>query len=205
MEAWHLWVVSFLAYNLGHFLYVPLGENSRFTLHPDASSESPWLHYARLVPIWMVITYLFIQTHTRRALEKELSELQRLNTELTDGEPVLSEQRITLTSGKTTVSLEADRVSHISVDDHYCYIHYRDDDGWRKTDVALALKEVLAQMPSPFLLIHRSHAVNPLHLKRIERDKRTYRLILINDVVLPISRHRLNEVLPKLRAYLERS
>ena len=102
VEAWHLWVVSFLVYNLGHFLYVPFGESSRFALHPDASSESPWLHYARLVPIWMVITYLFIQTHTRRALEKELAELQRLNAELRDGEPVLSEQRITLTSGKTT-------------------------------------------------------------------------------------------------------
>ncbi len=94
--------------------------------------------------------------------------------------------------------------TRFSVDDHYCYIHYRDDDGWKKTDVALPLKEVLQQIPSPFLLIHRSHAVNPLHLERIERDKRTYRLILTNDVVLPISRHRLNEVLPKVRAYLER-
>ena len=203
VEAWHLWVVSFLAYNLGHFLYVPLGENSRFALHPDASSESPWLHYARLVPIWMVITYLFIQTHTRRALEKELSELQRLNAELTDGKRVPSEQRITLTSGRTTVSLESDRVSHISVDDHYCYFHYRDDDGWRKTDVALPLKQVLQQIPSPFLLIHRSHVVNPVHLKRIERDNRAYRLVLANDVVLPISRQRLNDVLPKVRAYLE--
>ncbi len=203
VEAWHLWVVSFLVYNLGHFLYVPFGENSRFALHPDASSESPWLHYARLVPIWMVITYLFLQTHTRRALEKELADLQRLNAELTHGKPVPSEQRITLTSGKTTVSLEADRVSHISVEDHYCYIHFREKDGWRKTDVALPLKEVLQQIPSPFLLIHRSHAVNPLHLKRIERESRAYRLILTNDVVLPISRHRLNDVLPKVRAYLE--
>ena len=203
VEAWHLWVVSFLVYNLGHFLYVPLGENSRFALHPDANSESPWFHYARLVPIWMVITYLFIQTHTRRALEKELSELQRLNPELTHGKPVSSEQRITLTSGKTTVSLEADRVSHISVEDHYCYIHFRDEDGWSKTDVALPLKEVLQQIQSPFLLIHRSHAVNSHHLKRIERESRAYRLILTNDVVLPISQHRLNDVLPKVRAYLE--
>ena len=41
VEAWHLWVVSFLAYNLGYFLDVPLGENSRFALHPDAGPESP--------------------------------------------------------------------------------------------------------------------------------------------------------------------
>ena len=67
----------------------------------------------------------------------------------------------------------------------------------------LPLKEVLQQIPSPFLLIHRSHVVNPVHLKRIERDNRAYRLVLANDVVLPISRQRLNDVLPKVRAYLE--
>lgn len=205
VEVWHLWALSFLAYNLGYFLDVPLGERRPFALHPNVGAENPWLHYSRLVPIWALITYVFIQAYTRRVLGAELAELRRINEELPSTAPGLTGQRVQFVSGKRQINLDADRVSHISVEDHYCYIHHHDSTGWRKTDIGLPLRDVVEHVPAPFLLVHRSHVVNPIHLKRIEREGRTYRLILTNDVVLPISRHRLNKVLPKVREYLKRS
>ena len=202
VEVWHLWAMSFLAFNLGYFLDVPVGDSSRFALHPAVSAENSWFHYSRLVPIWVLITYVFIQAHTRRALRAELGELVRINEELTNTAPVSTGGSIDVVSGKKRINLDADRVSHISVEDHYCYIHHRDATGWRRTDVTLPLRDVMECVPASFLLVHRSHVVNPIHLERIEREGRAYRLILTNDVVLPISRHRLNKVLPKVREYL---
>ena len=69
-------------------------------------------------------------------------------------------------------------------------------------NVTLPLRDILEQAPSSFLLIHRSYAVNPAHLERIERDGRSYRLILTNNVILPISKHRLREVLPRVKKSL---
>lgn len=205
VEVWHLWAMSFLAYNLGYFLDVPFGDRRPFALHPNVGAENPWFHYLRLVPIWALITYVFIQAYTRRALRAELVELLRINEELTAAAPAPTGQSIQIVSGKRRINLDADRVSHINVEDHYCTIHHHDSSGWRKTDIGLPLRDVVEHLPASFLLVHRSHLVNPIHLKRIEREGRAYRLILTNDVVLPISRHRLNKVLPKVREYLGRS
>ena len=96
---------------------------------------------------------------------------------------------------KSEIRLDADKVSHISVEDHYCYIYYSDGAGPQKVEVGLALQRVLEQAPKSFLRIHRSHAVNPNHLARIERRGRTYQVTLRNGVELPVSRHRLDVVL----------
>lgn len=205
VEVWHLWAMSFLAFNLGYFLDVPVGDRRPFALHPSVSPENAWFHYSRIVPIWALITYVFIQAYTRRALRAELVELVRINEKLTATAPAPTGQSIHVVAGKSRINLDADRVSHISVEDHYCYIHHHDSTGWRRTDIGLPLRDVVEHVPASFLLVHRSHLVNPIHLQRIEREGRAYRLILTNDVVLPISRHRLNKVLPKVREYLGRS
>jgi len=199
IQVWHLWAMSFLAFNLGYFL--PIADSTRFALHPNANAEHGFL-YPRLLPIWALVTYVFVQAYTRRALQDELVELQRLNEALTREESPPTGQSIHVASGKHEIRIDADRISHISVEDHYCYIHHCGASGWEKTEVALPLREVVERAPGALLLIHRSHAVNPAHLERIDRKGRTYRVTLKNGAVLPVSRHRLNEVLPQVRAHL---
>jgi hypothetical protein len=207
IQVWHLWLFAFVVYNFGYFVYIPLGDDSKFVLHADAGPENTLFHYLRLIPVLMLITFIFIQAFLKRALENELEQLRRINEGLQDGFPAGSHENvkdevITFTSGKRTISITANCISHISVDDHYCYVYYRDGESWTKTDVAQPLKEVKALLPEFFLQVHRSHIVNPQHLRAIERGNRSYRLQLACDESLPISKHRINEVLPHLQKHL---
>jgi DNA-binding LytR/AlgR family response regulator len=91
--------------------------------------------------------------------------------------------------------MAAKSIGHISVDDHYCYIHYRDGEFWSNTDAAQPLKDIKNLLPESLLHVHRSHIINPQHTNAIEKDNRTYSLQLASGHSLPISKQRINQVL----------
>jgi hypothetical protein len=203
IQVWHLWLFAFVVYNLGYFVYIPLGDDSKFDLHPDANADNSLFHYLRLIPVLMLITFVFIQAYLKRALEHELIQLRKINQGLQAGSHKASaDAMITFNSGKRSIQLNANSISHISVDDHYCFIYYRDGEVWSKTDVAQPLKEIKKLLPGSFLQVHRSHIINPQHLGAIQTVHRAYTLHLVSGDSLPMSKHRINQVLPLLQEYL---
>ena len=85
------------------------------------------------------------------------------------------------------------------MDDHYCYVHYRQGDTYTKRDLGLPLREVAALLPEEFVQVHRSHIVNLGHIASIKRRGRSIYLALMGDYEVPVSRHRLEDVLPMIR------
>jgi DNA-binding LytR/AlgR family response regulator len=90
-------------------------------------------------------------------------------------------------------------LTHVSVDDHYCYVHYRDGDQWRKAAIGMPLTELMEKLPGAFVQVHRSHAVNVHAVSRVQRQGRALWIRLADDDVrLPLSRNRAAQVLPRL-------
>ena len=108
-------------------------------------------------------------------------------------------QLIRFESGRTEFTLNANTIRNVVVEDHYCYVHYQYGGGYVKRDLAMPLRDVLALLPSDFVRVHRSHVVNLEHIVCINRRNRSIRVILDGDYEVPVSRHRLEEVLPSLR------
>ena len=205
LRVWHIWIISIVGFVIGHY-FLPFDDLAyRLTGRDVAHHEEP-LGFAQLLPVWFLVTYLFVQPYLSKGLKIELDRLRELNALLehrnTDLNPA-SQQPILFESGKTSFRLEANRIRNIAVDDHYCYIHYKDGNGFTKRDLAMPLRDVLALLPEGFVQVHRSHVVNVAHLSSIRRKGRNIRLILDNDYEVPVSRHRLHDVLPRLQQQAE--
>ena len=116
------------------------------------------------------------------------------------GVPVdVAAEPIRFHSGKTEFVLDAASVRNIAVDDHYCYVHFRHGDGYAKRDLAMPLRDLSALLPDNFVQVHRSHIVNLRYVQAVKRRKRSVRLVLPGEFEVPVSRYRLDEVLPRLR------
>ena len=158
----------------------------------------------QLLPVWALVTYFFIQPYLTEGLTAELVKLRDINALLEAGAPGVSdvEAPIRFQSGKTSFTLEAQSIRNIAVDDHYCYVHYRQDDRYAKRDLAMPLRDALSLLPTEFVQVHRSHIVNLRHIQSVRRKNRGIRLVLDGDFEVPVSRHRLDQVLPSLRQQL---
>ncbi len=204
---WQVWVLSFLTYVAGFYLS-PISDlltgSVKFELHEDLAETSQIFHFLRLVPVWALITYLFISFLQRRGLLKELEELSLVNDQLQSKEKTETEtHKVEFTSGKKQIAISANEISHISVEDHYCYVHYSRDGTFGKFDVLGPLSSVEPILPSTFIKVHRSHVVNLDKISHVEKQDRNYALLLDNNQFrVPISRGRLQEVLPRLQRFL---
>ena len=206
-RVWHLWLMSFLVFNLGYITELPLNYDTRMLLHEDLAERPPIDHYLRLVPIWAIFTFIFIQVYTSQGLRDELEELRTINERLRrSAEPSRREARsdetlpedttLILSGGKT---ISSSRISHISVDDHYCFIHFQTDEGWSRTEVARPLKSLLLELPATFIQIHRSHIVNPSYAVKVKREERNVLITMKNGDELPVSRSNKREVVSKMQ------
>ena len=153
---------------------------------------------------WGLVTYFFIQPYLTASLAAELARLRDVNALLEAGMPPVSDtaQPIRFRAGKIPLALDAAAVRNIAVDDHYCYVHYRLNDGYTKRDLAVPLRDVLALLPAEFVQVHRSHVVNLRSIRSIRREGRSTRLVLDGGFEVPVSRYRLDQVLPLLRQQL---
>lgn len=201
VRVWHLWAVSLIGYILGYF-FLPfdffinwfplLQDEARFTT----------MGFLQLLPVWFLITYLFVQPYLGEGLRLELARLQEINALLENrdrGGPRNGEQLIHFESGRTRFTLDANTIRNIVVEDHYCYIHYQSGGGYAKRDLGIPLREMLALLPQDFVQVHRSHIVNLEQIVSISRINRNTFLILSGDYGVPVSRHRLEDVLPLIR------
>jgi DNA-binding LytR/AlgR family response regulator len=156
----------------------------------------------KLLPVWFLVTYLFVQPYLSESLKSELARLQEVNALLERRDLSArqsSQQPINFASGRTEFALNADAIRNVAAEDHYCYVHYRSGDGYKKRDLAMPLRDVVALLPPEFVRVHRSHVVNLGHIRSIKRRNRSICVILDGDYEVPVSRHRLEHVLPLLQ------
>jgi len=201
VRVWHLWAASLAGFILGYY-FLPIDDLIIWLLGVNTEDQVDTMSFFELLPIWFLVTYLFVQPYLNEGLKSELVRLQEINTLLERRD--LSVRRtgqppIRFESGRTEFTLNADTIRNVVVEDHYCYVHYQQGGQYAKRDLAMPLRDVLALLPSEFVRVHRSHVVNLEHIASINRKNRSIRVILDGDYEVPVSRHRLEEVLPLLR------
>ena len=152
------------------------------------------------------MTYVFISILQKRSLQQELAQLATINSQLQE-RPRQNQatEIIDFSSGKKVTSIPANQISHISVDDHYCYVHFMENGKTAaKVDVSGPLTKIEHLLPDSFIKVHRSHIVNLEKISQVERQARNYTLWLFdNQFQVPVSRSKLQNVLPRLQAYLQ--
>lgn len=199
---WHVWLTSFVAFAVGYFL-LPIDSLSGWASSGAASGHTGNISFFQLLPIWGLVTYFFVRPYLAEGLRSELARLRDVNALLAAGslnsESTANPIRFRL--GKTDFVLDAGSIRNITVDDHYCYVYFRHNDGYAKRDLAMPLRDISALLPSEFAQVHRSHVVNLRHVRSLIRKNRNIRLILAGDFEVPVSRHRLNRVLPLLHQH----
>ena len=200
LRVWHLWAISLAGFTIGYFL-VPWDAVLTFLPGLAAARHAEPLGFNQLLPISLVITYVFIQPYYNSSLKKELGRLRTLN-ELLASKPVEKDARprkpIEFEAGRTRFRLPADAIVNITVDDHYCYVFANENGKETKRAIAVTLRDLMNELPDDFIQVHRSHVVNLKHVRSIRRIGRNIRVILTGDREVPVSRHRLEEVLPAL-------
>jgi len=200
---WHIWLASFVGFSLGYFA-VPLGDDLKLALHPDLGHGDEFFHFLRLMPVWLLMTYLFIQPYITQSLKLEVQRLNEVNTQLASQERPREKptsEHVAFDLGKRKVQIDAHAIRHITVEDHYCYIHHMVGDQLCKTEIALPLRDVLAILPTSFIQVHRSHVINPSHVVEVSRKGSSYVLTLDGTQTrVPVSRHRMRDVLPRLQS-----
>ncbi len=204
VRVWHLWLASMAGFVLGYY-FLPVDELLERLLDFEANHAQP-IGFAQLLPVWFLASYLFVQPYLTRSLVLELQRLRDINRLLEDQHSRSdsgSNELIRFESGRTDFTLSEEDIRNVVVEDHYCYVHYRRNDGFAKRDLAMPLRDVLALLPASFVQVHRSHIVNLTHIVSIRRDRRNIRVILDGGYEVPVSRHRLDEVLPMLQQQIE--
>lgn len=204
-RVWLVWLASLTSFAFGYY-FLPVDEWFFGLTNIVVDGHASQMRLSQLLPFWFVLTYIFIQPYLNEGLKSELSRLREINGML---EHRRSERmkaapsRIHFESGRTGFTLDADAIRNVVVDDHYCYVHYRSQQGYTKRDLAMPLRDVRELLSGNFLQVHRSHIVNLNFIKAIRRRKRAIRVILDGDYEVPVSRHRLDEVLPQIRRQTE--
>lgn len=204
IRVWHIWLASLIVFLTGYYL-LPLDQFAGWLPGDGGGAHAVDVGFLQLVPIWGLVTYFFIHPYLAESRTAELVKLREVNALLEAGARSVGDaaEPIWFESGKTTFALEAASIRNVAVDDHYCYVHYRHDDGYTKRDLAMPLRDVATLLPSEFVRVHRSHIVNLRSIRSIRRKNRSIRLVLDGGFEVPVSRHRLDRVLPLLRQQLE--
>lgn len=201
VRVWHIWVASLAGFILGYF-FLPVDDLLTWLFGTNTDDHAGPLQFTQLVPVWFLLTYLFVNPYLNQGLKQELVRLRDVNELLQRrdlGTAQTDPQVISFESGRTRFVLGANTIRNVAVDDHYCYVHYAHGDGYAKRDLGMPLRDVQTLLPPFFVRVHRSHIVNLRHIVSIRRKNRSIRLVLDSGYEVPVSRHRLDEVLPLLR------
>ncbi|MEW5910972.1 MAG: LytTR family DNA-binding domain-containing protein [Thermodesulfobacteriota bacterium] len=210
-KQWLIWGGGFL---LGFALHRTLGlclvyfyapeVMGFFLAFPQARPDTVTiLLYA--LPSWFAAVFLTLQLARGRQLKPQViaeAPAQELSPRATQPAAAPPAQgRLELGLGATPARLPFSRITHVSVEDHYCRVFFTRGEDLGNVLVRLALKDLLPRLPvASFLQIHRSHLVNLNHAWGIGQKGRTRYLRLGQfGLELPISRHRLSQVQPRLQ------
>ena len=204
VRVWHVWIASLAGFILGYY-FLPIDDLLVWLFGANTDDHAGPLQFSQLLPVWFLLTYLFVNPYLNQGLRQELVRLTDVNEllQMRDlSEAQTDRDVISFESGRTQFTLGADTIRNVVVDDHYCYVHYSHGDAYAKRDLAMPLRDVQRLLPPVFAQVHRSHIINLEHVVAIRRKDRGLRVILSGEYEVPVSRHRLDQVLPLLRRNL---
>ena len=205
------WIVSFSGFTVGYLLLEPY---RIYFGHMDLhGSDTAFQLFIKILPVWAVLTYLFVQLQLNRSMQFELTQLEKVNSNLKHNEASLLSEKANLISVNINLpgklpgrTMDTGFISFVNVIEHYSYIHFWKDDILTKHEIKVPLKDIAAILPQEsFVQIHRAYIVNIHHITGLKKAGRSYNLFLKGlDDPIPISRYRVSAVLPKLRPFLDK-
>jgi len=209
------WLISFAGFLLGYLLLTPYRQQFGHLEHHGADNDV--LFFLKIIPIWILLTYVFIQFHFKKSLIEQVGQLQKINSSLLyaqepHGQSAPHKKSDILEKdaakvffpGRENVELCANDISRVEVNEHYCTIYHLAGEVLRETEVKCSLKKMADLLiDSSVVHVHRSCMVNLLHIVKIDRIPRSYALHLKHTPEpVKISRYRIGDVLPEIEAYL---
>ena len=214
---WELWIIAFIGFTFGYGIAFIGNKWGYYIWESDITLLYVLDQYVRTIPIWFLICLLALSLLVKMYLDQELEKIGILNQGLIQSfnskSSDFEKQIETLSSVDSTSELsirgtmiQIRDISHITVEEHYCRLFVKQNSNvLQEFSVKSPLKGLLSQLPDDrFIHIHRSHVVNLEFIIGIEKNHRTYQVILSDrQNILPLSRHRIIEVFPKIETYLK--
>lgn len=74
----HIWLISLVMFLLGYMLISPLNDLHYAELHPHWEPERGIGPLIRTAPVWLLITFMFIQSRLKQTLQAENQTLQKI-------------------------------------------------------------------------------------------------------------------------------
>ena len=168
------------------------------TSPPDPSL--PWDLYFFLggLSVWLITAGLLISWVWRR--QSKMAGLSRMEISLAaQGRPEPTEV-LRIKAGGKDLAIPHVEISHITVEDHYLRIFHGNNGSTQNVFFRHSLNKLMKRLPERhFLRIHRSHVVNLRQVAKLEKHgKGTHLRLHSFDQTLPVSRHRLRHLRPRL-------
>ncbi len=188
--------------------------------HPDPRPGRFSVFYKIILIPWALSMVVLTQGELKRKLDRELLAIRQINDELkkrTDDTSTLDDRNkpndnnkyrdqdcFCITSNDGNQQIPFIDIYYISVADHYCELLFKKEGTFYRELIRLSLKEAMANLPPDlFEQVHRSHVVNLGYVKKINRSGQSYKLEMADTRdLIPASRHRVRNFLPKLKTIL---
>lgn len=217
------WLMTFFNFLVGYGIFLGLSDFLIPLVYPEygfiIQGIRTWELFFRILPLWFFISFLLYQLEAKKVLASNLEQAQSINrlleqknrefapTPKTPESYSSSHQELpkfTISRNNETEVLNPETISHISVEEHYSRIFVKTAQALEEIEVRLSLKDALKKLPADsFIQIHRSHVINLAHVSHIQQNARSYQIFMGNQkAMLPISRHRVPQVLPVLQEFL---
>lgn len=195
------WVISGCGFVLGALV---AGIIERFGPLSEVADKAASMHgtsmLVRVLPIWIIWTLFMVRAEVLKSYEARFATLDQRKPGTRHPLRASVRRTITVESGKESHELAVDEIISVTAEQNYCCFEM----SGRRDPVRLLLRSTLhavrERLPrSEFLQVHRSHLVNRAYVEQIERRGRGFFVVLRDrDDRIPISRHRLEQVLADL-------
>lgn len=180
-------VIAFLIQRTVVFSAIERYDMDLFLFYKQYPALRPY--FLRMI-IWCLISWIpfyFLLTLFALRIQKRTNTFHK---------PKKTTDNLTLDGGK--LILKKSLISHLSMEDHYAKIYWRDKEEVTHQYVRISLKKVKQQLDSDrFIQIHRSHLVQLEKVDRLFFEKQKW-FVSISGEILPVSR----SYLPKLKEIL---
>jgi len=196
----HLWLISAIGFALGVLisgLIETTGVISQVA-SKAASVHGPGMMLPRLLPVWAILTTFIVRAEVLRTYELRFDSLQDSigQTE----HPAAWHDEVVIESGTERHVFRHSELVRVRAEENYCRMEIYRDDQMHSVLVRSTFRSILDRLPdSIFLQVHRSHAINRNHVRKIQRRGQHLRVVLnVTHKTVPISRRRLHDVLAQL-------
>jgi hypothetical protein len=200
--AFRLWIYSALIFFLG-FLLFSVVESYALKLerlyflafyNGNLHSYRPFslAFLAKMLPI-----YLIIMLNAIRSLRI------RKTSQYPQQQPGRKNDSIPINLGGDLEVLDFRTITHISVQEHYSRFYVSSGKSKKEIEAHLSLTNALASLPAEhFIRVHRSHAVNLLHVNGLRKLDNASHVVIGNDeFFVPVSRRQYAEVKKRIENY----